>query len=78
MSEPLQSFPKLVASEPLALAEFRAQEEALLTSYGWVEKDRGLARIPIEHAMRIVAAQGLPKFEGPAAAPAPAATGAKK
>ena len=72
MSEPAQSFPKLVISEPLALAEFRAQEEALLTSYGWVEKDKGLARIPIEDAMRIVAEHGLPKFAPAAGAPAAA------
>ena len=78
MSEPAQSFPRLVTSEPLALAEYRAQEDGQLTSYGWVEKDKGLARIPIEHAMRIVAAQGLPKFEAPAGAATPAGAGAKK
>jgi hypothetical protein len=78
MSEPALSFPKLVTSEPLALAEFRGQEDGLLTSYGWVEKDKGLARIPIEHAMRIVAEQGLPRFEAPPAAAAPAPAGAKK
>jgi hypothetical protein len=82
MSEPALSFPRLVTSEPQALAEFRGQEERLLTGYGWVEKDKGLARIPIEQAMRIVAAQGLPKFEAQpgAAAPAaaPATAGGKK
>jgi len=72
VSEPAASFPKLVESEPRALAAFRAQEEALLTSYGWVEKDKGLARIPIEAAMRIVAERGLPKFESK---PAPAGGG---
>jgi hypothetical protein len=68
MSEPAQSFPRLVTSEPMALAEFRAQEHSLLDSYGWVEKDKGLVRIPIGDAMRIVAEHGLPRF-----APAPAA-----
>ncbi len=72
MSEPAQSFPRLVISEPLALAAFRAQEEALLSSYGWVEKDKGLARIPIEDAMRIVAEHGLPKFAPAAGTPAAA------
>jgi hypothetical protein len=62
ISEPTVSFPKLVSSEPRVLAEFRAQEDALLTSYGWVEKDKGIARIPIDEAIRIVAARGLPKF----------------
>jgi len=73
MSEPVQSFPRLVISEPLALADFRAQEAALLTSYGWVEKDKGLARIPIQDAMRIVAEHGLPRFAPAPGAPAKAA-----
>jgi hypothetical protein len=65
--------PRLVTSEPAALAAFRAQEDAFLTSYGWVEKDRGLVRIPIDEALRIVAAKGeLPAFP---AAPAPATPG---
>jgi hypothetical protein len=74
LSEPAQSFPKLVTSEPQALAEFRAQEDELLGSYGWIEKDKGLARIPIDDAMRIVAEHGLPTF-GPAIAATPAPTG---
>jgi hypothetical protein len=70
VSEPVASFPRLVESEPRVLAEFRAQEDALLTSYGWVEKDRGIARIPIDEAMKIVAARGLPKFQATAESPA--------
>ena len=56
-----------------ALAEFRAQEDAFLTSYGWVEKDKGVARMPIDEAMRIVAERGpadVPGAPEPAAAPA--------
>jgi hypothetical protein len=68
LSEPAASFPKLVESEPRVLSAFRAQEDALLTSYGWVEKDKGLARIPIAEAMRIVAERGLPKFAAAAQA----------
>jgi hypothetical protein len=66
------AFPRLVTSEPAVLAEFRAQEDALLTSYGWVEKDKGIARLPIDVAMRIVAERGLPKFPPPAPSPLPA------
>jgi hypothetical protein len=72
VSEPVKSFPKLVESEPRVLAEFRAQERALLTTYAWVEKDKGKVRIPIDVAMRIVAERGLPKFDAPPAAPAAA------
>jgi hypothetical protein len=66
------AFPKLVASEPLVLAEFRAQEQAFLESDGWVEKDKGIVRMPIDAAMRIVAERGLPQFPGPEPSPAPA------
>ena len=66
MSEPVLSFPRLLESEPRVLAEFRVQEDALLRSYGWVEKDKGIARIPIDEAMRIVAERGLPTFAAPA------------
>lgn len=66
------AFPRLVTSEPAALAEFRAQEDAFLTSYGWVEKDKAVARMPVDEAMKIVAERGLPKFPGPELTPAPA------
>lgn len=69
---PAPTFPKLVTSEPAVLAEFRAQEDAFLASYGWVEKDKGIARMPIDEAMKIVAERGLPQFPAPEATPAPA------
>ena len=65
-------FPKLVASEPAVLAEFRAQEDAFLASWGWVEKDKGIARMPIDAAMKIVSERGLPTFPGPEPSPTPA------
>lgn len=70
------SFPKLVSSEPLVLAEFRRQEDEILNGYGWIEKDRGVARMPIAEALRIVGARGgLPTFPAPAV-PAGATGGA--
>jgi hypothetical protein len=62
-------YPRLVASEPAALAVFRAQEDELLTTYGWVEKDKGIARMPVAEAMKLVAERGLPVFPAPAASP---------
>ena len=67
---PEPAFPRLVTSEPAVLGQFRAQEDALLTSWGWVEKDRGVARMPIDEAMKIVAERGLPTFPAPEATPA--------
>lgn len=68
---PAPAVPKLVTSEPAVLAAFRAQEDELLSSWGWVEKDRGIARMPIGEAMRLVAERGLPAFPAPDASPAP-------
>jgi hypothetical protein len=31
-----------------------------LSTYGWVDRQNGTARIPIERAMDIIAEQGLP------------------
>lgn len=41
-----------------------AQSLADLTTYGWVNKDTGIARIPIDQAMQIVVIQGLPTATG--------------
>jgi hypothetical protein len=66
---PAAAYPRLVTSEPAVLAAYREKEQELLTSYGWVEKDRGVARMPVAEAMRIVGERGaLPTF-APTAAP---------
>jgi len=44
-------------------------EEAKLQSYGWTDKDSGEARIPIDRAMELLAARGLPVRGTAAAAP---------
>lgn len=35
------------------------EEEAYLNQYGWQDKDRGIARIPIERSIEIMAQQNL-------------------
>ena len=59
------SAPRLQVLPEKELAEFRAQEDAILGSYAWVEKDRGVVRIPVEEAMRLVAERGMPTFSTP-------------
>ena len=39
--------------------EMRAAEETKLHSYGWVNREAGIAAIPIERAMEILASRGL-------------------
>ena len=47
------------------LQELRAKQKALLEGYGWVNKEAGVARIPIEDAMKMVVERGLPTREAP-------------
>ena len=54
--------PRLQVTPETDLAAFRAQEEAVLSAYAWMDKEEGVVRIPIEEAMRIVAEEGLPVF----------------
>ena len=50
----------LQVDAPNELRQMRAAEEALLDSYGWVDKDAGIVRIPVDRAMEILAKKGLP------------------
>ena len=56
--------PRLQPNPRGDLQALRAQEEALLTTYGWVDRPAGVVRIPIEEAIRITAQRGLPSRQG--------------
>jgi len=56
----------------------RAREEALLFSYGWVDRGAGVARIPIDRAMELLVERGLPPPRppsGPVPVPYPVSPG---
>jgi hypothetical protein len=52
--------PRLQSTAVTELKQFRESEEALLHSYGWVDSEKGIVRIPVERAMELVAKEGLP------------------
>lgn len=52
--------PRLQSSPATDLRELRAAEDAVLTSYGWVDRKAGVIRIPIERAMELTSERGLP------------------
>lgn len=52
--------PRLQADPAAEMQEFLRVEEEILTSYGWIDRDQGIVRIPIELAMEILAERGLP------------------
>jgi hypothetical protein len=65
--------PKLEVHEREDLKEMRAWEDQILGSYGWVDKDKGIVRVPIGRAMELLAQRNLPFRQG--AAPNSAAAG---
>jgi hypothetical protein len=59
----LPPFPRLQANPQQEMRDLRAKQKALLDGYGWVDKDAGIARIPIEDAMKTIVQRGLPTAE---------------
>lgn len=49
-------YAELYAEPNLDLKMVRAQQLELLNSYGWVDREKGLVRIPIDRAMELVVA----------------------
>jgi hypothetical protein len=43
-----------------ALRQLRATEDAILTTYGWVDRKNGIVHIPIDRAMDLLLQRGLP------------------
>lgn len=65
--------PRLEA-RPLALrSRLNAREDALLTSYGWIDRSAGTVRIPVDRAMDLIVHRGLPKTATAPASSPPAA-----
>jgi hypothetical protein len=60
--------PQLQKDPASDLAKMKEEELNQLNSYGWVDRSAGIAHIPIERAIDIVAKSGLP-------APVPSPTG---
>jgi hypothetical protein len=52
------------------VADLHAREDLLLDHYTWVNQQQGTVRIPIGHAMQIIAQRGLPVESGGATGPA--------
>jgi hypothetical protein len=53
--------PRLQSTPNRDFAEFRAQQERRLKSYGWVDREKKIAHIPVDRAMDLVIERGLPK-----------------
>lgn len=51
--------PRLQESPVRDMAELDARQRALLESYGWVDRQKGVVRIPIDRGIELMATRGL-------------------
>lgn len=56
--------PSLLVGEPMNLQKFRDEEDRQLTSYGWVDQNAGVVRLPIDRAKELLLERGLPARAG--------------
>jgi hypothetical protein len=54
--------PMLETNERGQFRDFLMNQEERLHSYGWVDEQGGVAHIPIERAMELIAQRGLPVY----------------
>ncbi|MBZ5555996.1 MAG: hypothetical protein LAO77_01845 [Acidobacteriia bacterium] len=52
--------PRLQVNPRQDLRDLRDQEDRILGSYGWADKNAGTVRIPIDEAIRLTLQRGLP------------------
>lgn len=79
----LPPLPRLQVTAPRDLKSYRQDQDKILQSYGWVDSQGGVVRIPVDRAMDLLLKKGYPVRGSSPAIPvanphaAPATTGAE-
>ena len=68
--ERLPPAPRIQVNAAADMEALRRQEAAVLTTYGWVDRQAGIVRIPIDAAMTQILDEGLPVRQPDSAPPA--------
>lgn len=56
--------PRLEVNEPVELQDVRSEWERELNTYGWIDKQHGRVRIPIDRAEEMLVQKGMPTRKG--------------
>jgi len=56
--------PRLQTNPREDLRDLRDAEQQTLTTYGWVDRNAGIVRIPIDDAIKLTLQRGLPSRQG--------------
>jgi hypothetical protein len=70
--------PRLQEKPEIDYAKWFTQQDSLLRSYGWIDEQQGIARIPIDTAIAIIAARDLPFRPSPPGVSENGASGKEK
>jgi hypothetical protein len=57
--------PRIEEHPAIEIQQLHAQEEQTLSTYGWIDKNKGVVRIPIERAMELQLRRGFPARKEP-------------
>lgn len=69
-TQPTPPAPRLQSAPSQDYQQFRREEDERLHSYGWVDREHKVVRIPIARAMELLAERGEPKIDPPQKTPA--------
>ena len=58
--EQVPAAPRLQADPPSELEAYLLQQEELQSTYGWLDPEAGVVRVPIDRAIDLVLERGLP------------------
>jgi hypothetical protein len=56
--------PRLDVHPTIEVQELRSDEDKILSTYGWTDKEKGVVRVPIDRAMELQLERGLPTKPG--------------
>jgi len=57
--------PRIEEHPAIEIEQLHAQEDQILSTYGWIDKSKGVIRIPIDRAMEIQMERGFPTRKEP-------------
>lgn len=59
-TRPLPPAPRIQTDPGADMQSYRQSQENLLNTYGWIDRQNGIVRMPIDRAMELLIERGLP------------------
>jgi hypothetical protein len=56
--------PRIEEHPAIEVKDLHSEEDQILTTYGWTDKDKGIVRVPLDRAMELRLQQGFPTKPG--------------